>query len=64
MKPTEILKGSWRHFENVEHEHMGLGTHQKFLNVAEELADRFGVTQTVGKSSRGCGCHRFSSDLL
>ena len=27
-------------FENVEHEHMGLGTHEKFLNLADELADR------------------------
>ncbi len=44
-------------FENVEHEHMGLGTHEKFLNLADELADRFGVTRTVGGSSRACACH-------
>ena len=44
-------------FENVEHEHMGLGTHEKFLNLADELADRLGVTRAVGISSRACGCH-------
>ena len=46
----------WQAFEHVEHEHMGLGTHEKFLQLADELADRFGVTRTVGKSSRACGC--------
>ena len=44
-------------FENVEQEHMGLGTHEKFLNLADELADRLGVTRTVGISSRACVCH-------
>ena len=44
-------------FENVEDEHMGLGTHEKFLNLADELADRLGVTRAVGISSRACGCH-------
>jgi hemerythrin-like domain-containing protein len=44
-------------FENVEHEHVGLGTHEKFLSVADELADRFGVARAVANSSRSCGCH-------
>jgi len=44
-------------FENIEHEHMGLGTHEKFLNLADELSDRLGVTRAVGISSRACGCH-------
>ena len=44
-------------FEHVEHEHMGLGTHEKYLLLADELANRFGVTRTVGISSRACGCH-------
>ena len=44
-------------FENVEHEHMGLGTHEKFLSLADELADRFGVTRAVGIRSRACVCH-------
>jgi len=43
-------------FENVEHEQMGLGIHAKFLNLADELADRFGVSRTVGNRSV-CGCH-------
>ncbi|MEI8376272.1 MAG: hemerythrin domain-containing protein [Planctomycetota bacterium] len=42
-------------FENVEHEHMGLGTHEKFLAIAEELADRFGVARAVDSRST-CGC--------
>ena len=44
-------------FEHVEHEHMGLGTHEKYLHIADELADRFGVTRAVGDSSRSCCCH-------
>jgi hemerythrin-like domain-containing protein len=44
-------------FENVEREHMGLGTHEKFLNLANELADRLGVTRAVGTSSRASVCH-------
>ena len=43
-------------FENVEHEHMGLGTHEKFLRLADELADRLGVTRTVDNRSLNCGC--------
>jgi hemerythrin-like domain-containing protein len=44
-------------FQHVEHEHMGLGTHEKYLMLADELADRFGVTRKVGNSSRACVCH-------
>ena len=47
-------------FEHVEHEHMGLGTHEKFLHMADELADRFGVARAVANSSRSCGCHHRS----
>ena len=28
---------------------MGLAAHEKFLTVADELADRFGVTRAAGK---------------
>ena len=34
-------------FQHVEHEHMGLGTHEKFLGIAGELADRYGVTRAA-----------------
>jgi hemerythrin-like domain-containing protein len=44
-------------FQTVEQEHMGAGTHEKFLGVAEELADRFGVTRAVGNPSLSCSCH-------
>ena len=43
-------------FENVEHEHVGLGVHEKFLTVADELADRFGVKRAAGTGSLSCGC--------
>ncbi len=43
MKPTEM--------------HMGLGMHEKYLLLADELSNRFGVTRTVGICSRACGCH-------
>ena len=44
-------------FENVEQEHMGLGTHEKFLTLADELADRLGVTRAADIRSMSCGCH-------
>ena len=44
-------------FEHVEHEHMGLGTHEKYLHIADALADRFGVKQTVSSSGAACCCH-------
>lgn len=40
-------------FDHVEHEDMGPGTHQKHLDIAVELADRFGVKSRVMAS---CGC--------
>ncbi len=40
-------------FQHVEHEHMGLGTHEKYLLLADQLAERFGVARAVGKSILG-----------
>lgn len=34
-------------FEKVENEELGAGTHEKYLQVANELADRFGVPRAV-----------------
>ena len=42
-------------FEKVETEHMGLGTHEKYLRLAESLADRFGVSRE-GLAVKPCGC--------
>jgi hemerythrin-like domain-containing protein len=47
-------------FEHVEREHMGLGTHEKFLTLADALADRFGVPRAAVTMSQGCGCHHGS----
>ncbi|MDX9973296.1 MAG: hemerythrin domain-containing protein [FCB group bacterium] len=41
-----------RLFEEVEVEHMGAGTHEKYLQIANDLADRYGVA----KVSEGTGC--------
>ena len=41
-------------FAQVESEHMGLGTHEKYLQIADELADRFGVARA---ESATVGCH-------
>ena len=42
-------------FEKVEHEEMGVGTHEKFLSLANSLADRYGVPRAQSKVG-GC-CH-------
>jgi len=43
-------------FETVERDHMGAGTHEKFLKLANDLADRYNVSraQTAAPS---CCCH-------
>jgi hemerythrin-like domain-containing protein len=42
-------------FERVEHEHMGAGTHERFLQIAEDLAERFGVPRAA-HSGVSCSC--------
>ena len=44
----------------VESEHMGLGTHEHFLGVADELADRLGAARAVRDRGLSCGCQRGS----
>jgi hemerythrin-like domain-containing protein len=44
-------------FEKVEHEDMGAGTHEKFLNLANELADKFGVPRASAGEPQCCGHH-------
>jgi hemerythrin-like domain-containing protein len=41
-------------FEHVEAEHMGAGTHEKYLQLANELADRLGVVRAEPATA---GCH-------
>jgi hemerythrin-like domain-containing protein len=47
-------------FEHVEQAHMGAGTHEKFLHLAGELADRYGVPRAEQGRAAGCGCHGHS----
>jgi hemerythrin-like domain-containing protein len=43
-------------FESVESEHMGQGTHEKYIKIAENLADRFEVPhQNIAGFSCGYG---------
>lgn len=48
-------------FDNVEHHDMHEGTHEKYLHIADELAERFGVvkghTVSAGEGCLSCGCH-------
>ena len=48
----ELLK----RFDHVEHDHMGEGTHEKFLGLAEQLADKYGVDKSPITTGGGCGC--------
>ena len=43
-------------FAHVEHEDMGPGTHEKYLNIAAELAKRYGVICGVSDKSTDSPC--------
>jgi hemerythrin-like domain-containing protein len=45
-------------FEKVENEELGAGTHEKYLQIANELADRFGVSRAAASAAGGCECSR------
>jgi hemerythrin-like domain-containing protein len=42
-------------FDRVESEHMGVGTHDKYLRLVEALADKYGVSK-AGLTGHSCGC--------
>lgn len=46
-------------FEKVESEEMGAGTHEKYLDLANRLADHFGVPRasTAGYHAGHTCCH-------
>jgi len=54
-----------RSFSKVEHEDMGPGTHEKYLQLANQLADRFGVAKATFASGGSCGScgHHAQTDL-
>jgi len=43
-------------FAKVESEHMGLGTHEKYLRLAHDLADRYGVGRAAPAAVPGHAC--------
>ncbi len=44
-------------FEKVEAEEMGQGTHETYLKIADDLADRFGVPKACGTEHHVCCGH-------
>ena len=44
-------------FETVERDHMGEGTHEKYLAIAESLAERFGVRKVAVEHGHSCCGH-------
>lgn len=52
---TELLA----RFDTVEHEHVGTGTHEHYLKIAESLATKYGVSTdpiTSLHTGGSCGC--------
>ncbi len=48
-----------RSFENLEHDDLGAGTHEEYLRIAGELADRYGVPHAHPEqvhAALGCAC--------
>jgi hemerythrin-like domain-containing protein len=44
-------------FEKVEREELGSGTHEKYLRIANELADHFGVPRAAANGTADrCAC--------
>lgn len=44
-------------FQRVETEEMGHGTHERYLDIANRLADRYGVARAEAAAGHGgCGC--------
>jgi hemerythrin-like domain-containing protein len=44
-------------FETVEKDHMGAGTHEKYVAIADSLAERFGVRKAAGVHLHSCCGH-------
>lgn len=44
-------------FEKVESEHMGVGTHERYLTIAQKLADKFGVAKDALQHQSCCCGH-------
>jgi hemerythrin-like domain-containing protein len=46
-------------FEKVEQEDMGAGTHETFLKMANDLADKYGIARAeAGAAAQSCCRHR------
>lgn len=43
-------------FHRVEQEEMGPGTHERYLEIANQLADRYGVARAPAAAGGACAC--------
>ncbi len=43
-------------FQHIEHDDLGPGTHEKYLCIAKQLAERYGVVSTASALSSGGSC--------
>jgi hemerythrin-like domain-containing protein len=51
----EAMAGVLDRFESVEHDDMGTGAHERYLALADELAEKFGVPRSGGAACTTCG---------
>ena len=56
LLPTEEQQRIMDCFAHVEKEHMGEGTHEKYLALADDLAYRLHVPRSATVTHTGCGC--------
>jgi len=55
MLSNDDQEGLLSAFDKVETEHMGKGTHDKYLRIVESLADKYGVSK-AGLDGHSCSC--------
>ena len=48
-------------FHQVEHDDLGTGTHEKYLDIAGQLAKRYGVTHRASDAAASTCCHHHES---
>lgn len=52
QEQTQLMES----FANVEHDDMGPGTHEKYLDIAAQLAKKYGILCRVTDPAIGTGC--------
>jgi hemerythrin-like domain-containing protein len=54
-----------RSFAKVEHDDLGKGVHEKYVGIADQLAERYGIAKSTAPSAAGipCGAHAVSGNV-